>query len=406
SASAPNGTVVIEADGTLTYTPNADFNGSDTITYEISDGEGGVAIGTVSVTVNSVNDLPTDEPEAVDAFSGAPTIIDVLDNASDPDGDPLSVIIATVDVGEVVINPDGTLTYTPPDGFTGIATIRYTISDGNGGFVNSTATVNISAAGADLTALLGENRNRGLPDPYLVDEVLDQSEEFITTPLIIVDTVNGFRPLGGTGSLNVEQPLLEAVNGVRSLNGIGDFDRSRHPIDGVIRYLDHIRDLRFGVDRLLDPRFGDFLPEALTGFSVRQLDTGNDQVMIESIVRDRVVYVEMRDIGEGSASPIAEFQLLTRDGSPLPDWIRIDPRGLAIIERPADAEELRLIVRAITEDGETIDIPVRIQGATGEIQTDVPHDKSLVRAETLGAMMARESSETSDEVDDLLAAFV
>ena len=44
--------------GTLTYTPNADFNGTDTITYTISDGNGGTATSTVDVTVTAVNDAP------------------------------------------------------------------------------------------------------------------------------------------------------------------------------------------------------------------------------------------------------------------------------------------------------------------------------------------------------------
>ena len=56
SASATNGTVVVNANGTITFTPNANFNGSATITYTISDGQGGTSIATIPVTVNAVND--------------------------------------------------------------------------------------------------------------------------------------------------------------------------------------------------------------------------------------------------------------------------------------------------------------------------------------------------------------
>jgi large repetitive protein len=59
TATAGNGTVVINLDGTITYTPDADFHGSDTISYTISDGNGGTATATVTVTVNPVNDAPT-----------------------------------------------------------------------------------------------------------------------------------------------------------------------------------------------------------------------------------------------------------------------------------------------------------------------------------------------------------
>ncbi|MCK0129260.1 Ig-like domain-containing protein [Erythrobacter sp. F6033] len=404
-ASANSGTVTINPDGTITYVPNPDFFGTDTITYTISDGNGGTSTATVTVEVINTNEAPVDEPEAVQVIGGTDTIINVLDNASDPDGDPLEVIFASVDAGTVIINPDGTLTYSAPPGFFGEATIRYIISDGEGGFVESFVTITVVEASADLNFLLGDEPAPGIPDAYLVDRVLDQTDSFISTPLIILDTVNDFRSLGGTGSLNVDMPLLNAVNNLRSLNGIGGFDPSGHPIDDVVAHIDHIRDLRFGVDRLFDPRFGDFQVESLTGFSVRQLDTGNDQVMIESIVRDRVVYVEMRDIGSDEAPRIIEYQLLTRDGTPLPDWIRMDARGLAIIERPVDADTLRLIVRALREDGEVIEIPVVIQGATGEIQLDEAATETAMKAEKLETMMAQASAEADDEASKLLAAF-
>lgn len=53
NATAINGTVVIENNGTLTYTPNVGYTGSDTITFEVNDSAGGVATDTVAVTVNS-----------------------------------------------------------------------------------------------------------------------------------------------------------------------------------------------------------------------------------------------------------------------------------------------------------------------------------------------------------------
>jgi len=53
-----NGTVVNNGDGTVTYTPNADFFGSDSYTYTIQDSDGASATATVSITVTSVNDAP------------------------------------------------------------------------------------------------------------------------------------------------------------------------------------------------------------------------------------------------------------------------------------------------------------------------------------------------------------
>jgi CshA-type fibril repeat protein len=406
NVSAANGTVVINPDGTITYTPNLDFFGTDTITYTISDGNGGTSTATVAVTVRNVNEVPVDGDEEVFGIGGAETIIDVLANGSDPDGDPLSVFTAKVDIGTVVINPDGTISHFADPEFQGVATITYIVSDGQGGFVESTATVIVTQANANVNELLG-NPGIGYPESERLNTSLDPVTEFITTPLIIDDTVNSFRSLNNTPDLNGSRPLLTAVNGLRPLNGMGELEVDGSPISEVVDQLDQIRDLRFGADRLFDPRFGDFLVEGLTGFSVRQLSTGSDQVMIESVVRDRVIYMEVRDIGADSDPRIVEYQLRTRDGSPLPGWIRMDARGLAIIERPVDAETVRLIVRAIRADGQVIEIPVIVQGATGEIQIDeeLKLSQNMNGAAPLGSAMAMADASVADETAQLLAAF-
>ena len=53
-----HGSVILNSDGTFTYTPNQDFHGTDEFVYEISDSEGGTAIATVSIDVQGVNDAP------------------------------------------------------------------------------------------------------------------------------------------------------------------------------------------------------------------------------------------------------------------------------------------------------------------------------------------------------------
>ena len=64
-ASAGHGTVVVNADGTLTYTPNANYSGGDTITYSVSDGKGGSDSATVDVTVTPDNDGPVAQNDSV-----------------------------------------------------------------------------------------------------------------------------------------------------------------------------------------------------------------------------------------------------------------------------------------------------------------------------------------------------
>ena len=130
--------------------------------------------------------------------------------------------------------------------------------------------------------------------------------------------------------------------------------------------------------------------------------------MIESVVRDRVIYMETRDIGKAGDPPVREYQLRMRDGSALPDWIRFDKRGLAIIERPVDADEIHLIVRAIREDGKVIEIPVVIQGATGEIQLDhkaAPHGTKISQVVTFDQAAKLAVNAANDGAAKLSAAF-
>ncbi|MGE4259254.1 MAG: beta strand repeat-containing protein, partial [Candidatus Babeliales bacterium] len=141
-----HGTVVINPDGTVSYTPDADYNGADSFTYTISDGNGGTATATVNLTVTPVNDPPVanDDTFTVAEDSGA-TALDVLGNDSIlPDtGETLTVTSVTQPAhGTVVINPDGTVSYTPDANYNGADSFTYTISDGNGG--TATATVNLT----------------------------------------------------------------------------------------------------------------------------------------------------------------------------------------------------------------------------------------------------------------------
>ncbi|WP_226570918.1 cadherin-like domain-containing protein [Mangrovibacter yixingensis] len=145
SASATNGTVVINGDGTVTYTPAANYNGSDTITYTLSDGNGGTVTSTVSVTVTAVNDAPLAGSVTATTNEDTPVTVNVLGAASDPDGDTLTVTAASAGHGTVVINGDGTLTYTPAANYNGSDTITYTLSDGNGGTATSTVSVTVTA---------------------------------------------------------------------------------------------------------------------------------------------------------------------------------------------------------------------------------------------------------------------
>jgi hypothetical protein len=139
----PNGAATINADQTVTYTPDANFFGTDTFDYTIHDGKGGFDTATVTVTVER---RPNSPPNAVDDSAttqeNTAVTINVVANDSDPNGDPLTVTNVTQPAnGTTTNNGDGTVTYSPNSGFTGTDTFNYTISDGRGG--TDTAQVSV-----------------------------------------------------------------------------------------------------------------------------------------------------------------------------------------------------------------------------------------------------------------------
>lgn len=130
SLTAPaNGTAVLNPDGTVTYTPNAGFLGTDAFTYRANDGTANSNVATV--TVNVTNTPPVAGADAATTLKNVPVTIAVLANDTDADGDALSVTNLTAPAnGSVVLDPGGTVTYTPNAGFSGTDVFTYTADDG------------------------------------------------------------------------------------------------------------------------------------------------------------------------------------------------------------------------------------------------------------------------------------
>jgi hypothetical protein len=140
----PHGSVVNNNNGSVTYTPDPGFVGTDSFQYTIQDDQSltDTAIVTVNVT-QAPNNCPTAGDDAATTEENEPVQISVLANDSDPDGDALTVT-GTSDPpnGNAVANPDNTVTYTPDANFIGNDSFTYTITDGRG--CNKTATVTVS----------------------------------------------------------------------------------------------------------------------------------------------------------------------------------------------------------------------------------------------------------------------
>jgi len=116
-----------------------------TLTYTVSDGNGGTDTASITVTINGENDAPVAADDTATVDEDSSVIIDILSNDSDVDGDTLTVTSATANNGTVVIEANGTLTYTPDADFNGSDTISCTVDDGNGGVTTAEVAVTVNA---------------------------------------------------------------------------------------------------------------------------------------------------------------------------------------------------------------------------------------------------------------------
>ncbi|EIA1586058.1 tandem-95 repeat protein, partial [Vibrio parahaemolyticus] len=125
-----NGTVSVNPDGSVTYTPNDNYHGTDSFTYIVT--SGGVSESTtVNVDVTPVNDAPVAKDDIATTQEDTAVTIDALPNDTDADGDKLSIESASVpkDQGTVEV-VDGKLVFTPAENFNGDAEITYAVTDG------------------------------------------------------------------------------------------------------------------------------------------------------------------------------------------------------------------------------------------------------------------------------------
>lgn len=142
----------------LTYTPDLNYNGSDSFTFKANDGTSDSNTGTVSITVDPANDAPV---------ANSQTVIYVQDtdkpmvlSGSDIDGNPLTYIIITSPTSGTLINIAGAnVTYRPNPGFTGSDSFTFKVNDG-------TTDSNIATVTLNLAPVIN---TRAVANPFHVD---------------------------------------------------------------------------------------------------------------------------------------------------------------------------------------------------------------------------------------------
>ncbi len=141
-----HGSVTMNPDGTFTYTPDPDFNGTDSFVYSIcdGDGDGDCVQATVTMTVTSVNDIPFAENDVVELNLDGVLDGNVSENDT-PSGDGGNVwsVVTQPANGTLLFNMDGTYTYTPNLDFNGTDGFTYKLCDADGDCAQATVTINM-----------------------------------------------------------------------------------------------------------------------------------------------------------------------------------------------------------------------------------------------------------------------
>ncbi|MGO4128344.1 beta strand repeat-containing protein [Inquilinus sp. YAF38] len=241
--SALHGGVALDVNGNLVYTPNANANGPDVVTYTLSDGQGGITTGTFNVGVAAVDDpgiaqadaFATGEATAIttgsvfaDNGSGADSDIDSLLAVAAVNGTPASVgvMITLASGAHLTLNAGGTFVYDPNHAFDALpaagsgaanlsATDSFTYTLAGGG----TATVTVTVSGIDsndtLVGTAGNDTLRGGIGADHIDGLagIDAADYSTSAAAVKVTLVSGT----GTGG----DAQGDVLVGIENLTGSG-----------------------------------------------------------------------------------------------------------------------------------------------------------------------------------------
>ncbi len=220
---AANGSIIINADGTYTYTPDPDFNGTDMVVVSICDAGTPMPAAcindTIFITVNPLNDPPVLDNETISTNEDTPFNGDLTD-AGDADPDSTALTANTVPVldasnGSIVINANGTYTYTPDPDFNGTDMVVVSICDAG--------TPMPSACTNDTIFITVDPVN---DPPVLDNEIISTNED---TPVNGDLTDAGDSDIDTTALTANTVPVLDATNGSIIINADGTYTYTPDP---------------------------------------------------------------------------------------------------------------------------------------------------------------------------------
>ena len=197
-AGPSHGTVTVNPDGTITYTPELGYLGPDSFTYQASDGDLLSNEASTTVSVNVLNTAPVAVDDTAQLDEDASVMIAVLGNDQDAELDQLSAELVTgPSHGAVVLNSDGSFTYTPEADYFGDDSFTYTASDG--GEVSNIATVSLTITPVNdapttapvVLAALAEDNARVISQAELLSNAADIDSTSLTATGLAITSGNG-----------------------------------------------------------------------------------------------------------------------------------------------------------------------------------------------------------------------
>jgi uncharacterized delta-60 repeat protein len=197
-----NGTVTLNGDGSFTYTPNANFSGSDSFTYQDSDGTYTSNVGTVTISV--VVPPPVANNDSYSTNENTPLSVaapGVLTNDTDPNNNPLTAVFATqASHGSVQMASNGAFWYTPATNFYGTDSFTYKAFNGSTYSTPATVTITVNHVNQPPTARsdsysLNWNSTLTVGAPGILGNDSDPDNDPITAVL-------SYAPIHGTLTLN------------------------------------------------------------------------------------------------------------------------------------------------------------------------------------------------------------
>ena len=214
-----NGTATVNGSSNIVYTPNTGYTGNDTLYYSLCEAAppcGTAFCDTARVVIRIFNRPPTGNDDVYTVLPCNAVTFNITNNDTDPEGNLLTVIslgaLSPLAAGTITNNNDGTVTFVPAVGFTGVATFTYTLTD-NGvppqTSAPATVTINVVIPVPNNPPVAVNDEETINMDETLYYNVTDNDYDPDNNPLTIPQIM--VAPLNGTATVNPVNGLIEYI---------------------------------------------------------------------------------------------------------------------------------------------------------------------------------------------------